>query len=73
VSQKIKFPIQKRGKKVRLNFNKNIYSANSLKALLDDADLIQEDEDYWSIEVDNLSLKEIMQSYNYLIYLNRRQ
>ena len=71
--EKIKFPIQKRGKKVRVNFNKNIYSLNSVKALLDDADVIKEDADCWNIEIGSLAVKDIMQSYNYLIYLNRRQ
>ena len=73
MSPKIKFPIQKSGEKVRVKFNKNIYSANSIKALLDDLDVVQEDEDYWNIEIGSLPPEDIMQSYNYLIYLNRKQ
>ena len=71
MNQKIEFPIKKIGKKIRVNFNKSIYPLSSVKVLLDDRDVIREDENYWSLEVDNLSVEDVMQSYNYLIYLNR--
>jgi hypothetical protein len=67
------FPIQKKCRKITAKFNKNIYPLNSIKTLLDDTDSIREDRNYWNVETENMSIEDIMQSYNYLLYLNRRQ
>ncbi len=62
--------------KARLKLHKDIYSLDSIKQLLDEQkpllEALLEDKDYWKLELDTSSLKDIMRSFNYLLYLNRK-
>ena len=59
-----------------MKLHKDIYSLDSIKQLLDEQkpllEALLEDKDYWKLELDTSSLKDIMRSFNYLLYLNRK-
>ena len=65
--------IQRKGKKVKISFHKDIYSLDSIKKTFGNKSSIDQDKNYWKVETDILPEKDIKQLYNYLLYLNRKQ
>jgi hypothetical protein len=69
----MRFLIQRKGKKAKISLHKDIYSLDSIKKTFGPKTSIGQDQNYWTIEMDFSLNKDIMQFYNYLLYLSRKQ
>jgi len=72
MERKKEFLIQKKGKKTKISLHKDIYSLDSIKETFESNIPFRQEKNYWKVELNTSSAKDILQRYNYLLYLNRR-
>ncbi len=72
MANNLHFLIQKKGQKTKINFHKDLYSLDSLKEAFSKVSSLK-NTPYWQVWVDSSPLKNILEQYNYLLYLNRKR
>ena len=69
----IKLLIKRKEKESIIKFHKSIYSLETIKKIFGEDRILHQVKNYWGVKIGSASLKNIMEQYNYILYLDRKK